>query len=159
MVICPMRRVGTILALVILAVALFVPSLPVRRTIIEVDAISGQVRRSSRWAGGHRSTAVESSELADRLRSLGVAWAPDWRTINVYEYGIFCNLTTRGCSVAPAIYQLRPVLAAFADASSAEELRAFVKVMQTGSESEQRKAVDQACDRGLNAPAAVRPAR
>jgi hypothetical protein len=152
-----MRRSSIILGVVILAGTLALPFATVRTTRIEVDAVSGQVRKSNRWAGGHRSTSVESSELADRLHSLGVAWRPDWRTINVNEYGVFGNATSRGCSVAPPIYQLRPVLGAFASTSSAGELREFVKAMQNGSESEQRKAVDQAGDRGLSALATVRP--
>jgi hypothetical protein len=155
----PMRRVGIIFGIVVLAGVLLVPFAPVRTTTVEVDAVSGQVRKSNLWTGGHRSTSVESTELADRLRALGVAWTPDWRTINVNDYNILGNATSRGCSISPPIYQLRPVLAAFASASSAEELREFVKVMQNGSESEQRNAVDQAGDRGLNALAVVRPGR
>lgn len=154
-----MRRVGIIFGFVVLAGFLLVPFASFRTTTVEVDAVSGQVRKSNLWAGGRRSMSVESSELSDRYRALGVAWTPDWRTINVNEYNILGNATSRGCSTAPQIYHLRPVLAAFASASSAEQLREFVKVMQSGSESEQRNAVDQACDRGLSALAAVRPGR
>lgn len=79
--------------------------------------------------------------------------------INVTEYGVLGNAKSRACSLAPPIYQLRPVFAEFADASSADELRGFVNVMQNGSESEQRQAVDQAGNRGVNAALAVRPGR
>src|SRR4051812_9250741 len=130
-----MRRVGINFAIVVLGGVLLVPFASVRTTTVEVDAVSGQVRKSNLWTGGHRPESLESAELADRLRSLGVAWTPDWRTINVNDYNILGNATSRGCSTAPPIYQLRPVLAAFANASSAEDLREFVKVMQNGSEA------------------------
>jgi hypothetical protein len=156
---CPIRRVGIILGIVFVASALLAPFATVRTTTVEVDSVSGQVRTSNLWTGGHRSTSVESTELADHLRSLGIAWTSDWRTINVNEYGVLSNATSRGCSLAPPIYQLRPVLAGFARASSSEELRVFVNVMQNGSESEQRQAIDQAGERGLNAIAAARPGR
>jgi hypothetical protein len=58
------RHKGIILAVVVLAAALLLPFPSVRTTTVQIDAISGQVRKSTLWLGGHRSSWVESSELA-----------------------------------------------------------------------------------------------
>jgi hypothetical protein len=56
--------------------------------------------------------------------------------------------------MAPPIYQIKMVLDGFAQASTDEQLRDFVQVMQTGSEDEQKAAVDAAAETGLNVLAA-----
>lgn len=58
------------------------------------------------------------------------------------------------CSRAPAIYELGPVQQSFVDASTDAEILAFVTIMQTGTEAEQKAAVEAACDKGLEAMAA-----
>jgi hypothetical protein len=78
-------------------------------------------------------------------------WTPDWRTINVNEYCVFGFQTARGCSIAPPIYQLRPVLKEFAAASTDAELRQFVDVMRAGGDAQQSSAVEAAAARGLQA--------
>ncbi len=55
---------------------------------------------------------------------------------------ILGNVTFRACNSAPPIFEIRPVSKQFAEASTDAELREFVRVMQTGTEAEQRAAVD-----------------
>jgi hypothetical protein len=94
-------------------------------------------------------TRVEVSPLEQRLRRMGVTWVADWRCLSDVHYSLFD--WSRGCGPAPAIYFLRSEMKAFVDASSDQEIREFVRVMQTGTEAEQRAAVEAAEEKGLGA--------
>lgn len=44
---------------------------------------------------------------------------------------------------APPIYQIRPLLKSFANASSEQEVRRFADVMRNGTDAEQESAVNE----------------
>jgi hypothetical protein len=61
------------------------------------------------------------------------------------------HVTMYECGSAPPIYRLGSVLKQFTAASSDAELRKFIHVLQSGTEQEQRAAVDAAGEKGLRA--------
>ncbi len=120
-----------------------------------IDAVSGSMKRETVSAFGRSSgEIVKPSPLEQRLSQDGISWTPDWRFLHNVRRTAFGRAAGYECGSAPPIYQIRPLLAAFARASSNEQLRDFVKVMQSGSEIEQKTAVDAAGEVGLQAMAA-----
>src|SRR5437773_1928457 len=103
-----------------LAASWLEPFVTVRTTTVQVDAVSGEIRKLNLWLGGHRSTSAQYDALARRLKALNIPWQPDWRTINQNGYDLFGSATSRGCSTAPPVYQLHPVLEQFATGASVE---------------------------------------
>ena len=55
------------------------------------------------------------------------------------------------------VKRVSPVLTEFATAATDAELREFVRVMQSGTDTEQRAAVDAAAEKGLVSLSAARP--
>src|SRR5439155_26684174 len=101
--------------------------------------------------------SVDESSLETRLKVCGIAWTPSWHFLHNTHRTVFGNATCYECGSAPPIYQLRPALKEFAAASTDAELREFVRVMQSGTDAEQKAAVEAAGEKGLQAPSAARP--
>lgn len=132
-------------ALAALLVIVCVPTITVEQVTTRIDAVTGTVSRTSVWPLGIVSSPRRDvSPLETRLNAAGVAWSPTWRTLNENGYTMVGTATYRGCSTAPTIYQLRPIMKEFVAASTDDELRAFVRVMQTGTDAQQQAAVDAA---------------
>lgn len=128
------------------------PFVGVLKDIQWVDAVTGSMRRQTVWPfGTSRGVVTQASPLELELCQRGIRWSADWRFLSEADRTLLGNATSRGCGVAPPIYQIRSVLGQFASASSNDELREFVRVMQSGSEDERRAAVDGAGDKGLSA--------
>lgn len=128
--------------LLLFLVAMVVTSIrPVLCEKIEVDAITGSIRGTDHWIGGHHSVKVEESPLANRLTSCGIAWTRDWRTINDNDYYALGMNVVRGCSLAPPIYSVRPVLDQYAKAAGVDELRKFVPLMEHGTSAQRDGAI------------------
>jgi hypothetical protein len=142
-------------ALAIVAAALFLifvlPILTMRRVETRIDPISGSMSYQTVWWLGITSgTSTDVSPLESRLNRSGIQWTRSWQFLTSKEYKLFV-LTMRGCSSTPPIYQLRPVLKDFANASTDRELRDFVRVMQSGTQAAQTAAIDAAFERAMQA--------
>ena len=123
-----------------------------------MDAVTGSTTWKTVWVFGITSgSRVDASPLEERLKSSGIAWTPSWQFLHNTHRTIFGDATRYECGSAPPIYQLRPVLKGFAAASTDAELREFVRVMQSGTDAEQKTAVESAGEKGLRALAAARP--
>ena len=139
------RRVGWTLGIAgfALVLALLIP-LPMWRVATSINPTTGtEVRQSS------SGTVTVPSPLETRLRAAGIAWTARPQFLGATRYDITGRSCGAECGTAPPIYPLRPLLKAFADASTDGELRAFVRVMETGTDAEQRAAVDAACGKAL----------
>jgi hypothetical protein len=89
------------------------------------------------------------SPLEQRLKRMGVAWVPDWCLLFQVDTSLLgCS---RACGRAPEIRMMRGGMKAYVDAATDEEIRAFVRVMQTGTEAEQQAAVEAAGEKALRA--------
>lgn len=143
-------------AVVLLVGVLSVPSITFRQVRSEVDPVTGSMRWTTVGLTGVPSPPrVAVSPLELRLSNMGVQWTRSWHTLHNTHYDMFGRPRMWECSSAPPIYTLRPVLNEFAAAASDEELRAFVGVMESGSEAEQQATVDAAAEMGLKAMSAV----
>jgi hypothetical protein len=121
-----------------------------------MDAVTGSTAWNATWLFGVTSgPRFDVSPLETRLKSSGINWTPSWNFLHSTGRNVFGGATSYGCGSAPRIYQLRPVLKEFAAASTDAELRDFVRVMQSGTDAEQKAAVEAAADKGLRALSAV----
>jgi hypothetical protein len=142
--------------LVLLGIA--VPTVAVRQVESRMDPVSGSMTWKTVWRFGITSgPRVDVSPLEARLKSSGIPWTRSWQFLHNTDRNVFGSATCHECGSAPAIYQLRPVLKAFAAASTDAELREFVRVMQSGTGAEQKAAVETAGEKGLRALSAARP--
>ena len=139
------------ISLLVLIVTLLIP-LPVWWVTTSVNPTTGTVVRQTRTR-----VVTIPSPLETRLAAAGIPWTANPRFLSETSYDIFGRQLGRACAIAPPIYQLRPVLKEFAAASTDDELRAFVRVMESGTDAEQRAAVDAACEKALAAVGAKQP--
>jgi hypothetical protein len=122
----------------------------VRQDEGRIDAVTGTMTKKSVWPFDI-TTAPQTnvSPLEARLKSIGMTWTPSWRLIYNTHHNVFGGVTCRACGSAPPIYQLQPVLKDFVAASTDQELREFVRVMQSGTEAERNAAVEAAAEKGV----------
>lgn len=135
-------------AVIALAAALLLPAITVRQVESRIDAVTGSMTWKTVWLFGITSAPrLEVSPLETRLKKGGVSWTPSWRFLHNTHRNIFGNATCYECGSAPPIYHLLPVLDEFVRASTDDELREFVAVMQSGTEEQQKAAVDAAAEK------------
>jgi hypothetical protein len=152
----PWRTLSVSAAVLLLALA--APTVTVRRVESRVDAVTGSMTWKTVWLFGITSgPRVDVSPLETRLTSSGIPWTPSWQFLHNTHRNAFGGATRYECGSTPPIRQLRPVLREFAAASTDAELREFVRVMQSGTDAEQRAAVEAAGEKGLKALSAARP--
>jgi hypothetical protein len=120
-------------------------SVPVRQVESRVDGVTGSMTWKTVWlccmTSGPRK---DVSPLEARLTRMGASWTPQWYTLHNTHRTLLGRATCYECGSAPPIHGLRPCLEEFVKASSDEEIRQFVRVMASGTEAEQRAAVDAA---------------
>jgi hypothetical protein len=152
----PWRTLSVVAAVVLLAVAAL--TVTVRQVESRMDPVTGSMTWKTVWLFGITSgPRVDVSPLETRLKSSGITWTPSRQFLHNTHRTVFGNATCYECGSAPPIYQLRPVLKEFAAASTDAELREFVRVMQSGTDAEQKAAVEAAGEKGLQALSAARP--
>jgi hypothetical protein len=143
---------------VVLILLVAAPTVAIRQVESRMDAVTGSMTWKTVWLFGITSgPRVDVSPLETRLNSSGITWTPSWQFLHNTHRTILGNATCYECGSAPPIYQIRPVLKEFASASTDAELREFVRVMQSGTEAEQKAAVEAAGEKGLQAMSAAPP--
>jgi hypothetical protein len=141
-----------------LGLGLFVPvTQPVRQVRSRIDAVTGSMEWMTTGPGGVTSgPVVQPSGLEKRLLKMGLSWKRDWRFLHNVRRTMTGRAVGYECGLAPPIMEIQVVLTAFAGAATDEEIREFVRVMRTGTEAEQRAAVEAAGEKGLRAMGAGR---
>jgi hypothetical protein len=91
-----------------------------------------------------RGWSVSESPLAAALRKRGIVWTPRWRLVTVTGGHLVGPAFWVGDGERPVVCDLSGAMQAFADLSTDDELREFVRVMQTGTREEQGEAVSAA---------------
>lgn len=152
----PWRTLSAVAVVLILLVA--APTVAVRQVESRMDPITGSMTWKTVWLFGISSgPRVDVSPLETRLTSSSITWTSSWRFLHNTHRNVFGGATCYECGSAPPIYQLRPVLKEFAAAATDAELRDFVRVMQSGTDAEQKAAVEAAGEKGLQALSAAGP--
>ncbi len=153
---CLPRRFWLIVAAIALCATLLVPwPTGVRQDLGWIDSISGSRKSQTVWRLGRSSSPVVSeSLLAARYRKLGLQWEPDWRNVKGTYVDIFGRSVGSAHGSAPEIYSFNSDLQEwFLAASSDDEVRVFFRVISSGSDAEQKAAVEAAGEKALNAHA------
>jgi hypothetical protein len=131
---------------------LALPGITVRQVESEMDAVTGSMSWKTTWLGGFTTgPRFDISPLEIRLKRDGIPWTPSWQLLHNTHRNIFGRANCYECGDAPAILYLRPVNKEFTTASTDAQLLEFINVMHSGSEAERKAAVDEACDKGLQA--------
>lgn len=140
-----------IIALVIVfAAVLLLPPITVRQVESRIDPVTGSMTLKTVWLFGITSgPQLVVSPLETRLKTSGIEWTRSWRFRHNTHRNIFGRATRYECGIPPPISELRPVLAEFAAASTDEELRQFVSVMQSGDAAEQNAAIHAAVQKSF----------
>ena len=121
-----------------------------------MDPVTGSMTSKTVWLFGLTSgPRLDVSPLELRLKSSGIAWTPSWQFLHNTHRNVFGGATSFECGFAPPIYHLRPVLKEFVAASTDAELREFVRLI-SGTDAEQKAAVNAASEKGLQARSAAR---
>jgi hypothetical protein len=111
-----------------------------------MDAVTGSwSERTTGPLGVPLGTRMGVSALEERLRRMGATWQADWRFTSDERFSLLDM--RRGCGSEPEISELRSVMKEFVEASTDQETREFVTVMQVGTQAEQRAAVEKALER------------
>jgi hypothetical protein len=143
-------RAGVVVGAIVVLGMIALGTTSVRQTRSRVDSVTGSVESMTIWRLGITvGPRVDVSPLERRLRRMGVTWTPNWCLLHNTHRTVLGNATCYECGSAPPIYQLRPALDDFVQASSDAEIRGFVSVMQNGTEVDQRAAVDAAAAKVL----------
>ncbi|HEY2588762.1 MAG TPA: hypothetical protein VGI81_23675 [Tepidisphaeraceae bacterium] len=143
----PIRLV--VVALLGIAV-LALPFVSVRQTRSRMDAVSGSMEWQTTWPFGITwGPRVTPSPLELRLRQRRIPWTRHWQLLHNTHRTLVGTATCYECGSAPAIYQLKPALQQYADVTTDTGLRDFVSVMQSGTDDQQRRAVQAALDKAL----------
>ena len=143
------RRVSFGVAIgALVALTLFVlPSIEVATTWHRVDAVTGSTMVQTDWPLGFSGRArVTPSALERRLRSMGLEWKRDWRPVGCVGSSVLGNTVSRGSGPAPAISQLAPAQVQYAAAASDQDVLGLVSVLQSGTDAQQRTALDDAVE-------------
>lgn len=117
---------------------------PVREEMAWMDGVTGTIKRRTDWVVGlSTGERTEPSALDLRLRTLGANVPPRWHHIQGDSRTLLGGVTARSHGSAPRILSLGPdLLKLFVDASTDDEVVAFARAMQSGTDAEQRFAVE-----------------
>lgn len=120
--------------------------LTVRDVRTSIDTVTGSVKRNSAWrfldARSAGTASSEVSALERRLVERGIEWNTHYQHFGTTYFNIWGRPIGYGCTVAPAIYGARWLDEEALRSWSDEELRALVDVMQAGTESQQKAAIE-----------------
>jgi len=147
-------------ALVVVIAGLVIAQTAFAITFKQVESRVDPVTGSMSWKtvgllGITLSSRVDVSPLETRLKSSGIAWTPSWEFLHNTHRNIFGRAIVYECGSAPPIYHIQRVLNHYVSVATDDELREFVRVMQSGTKAEQEAAVEVAGDKGLAAMASV----
>jgi len=116
---------------------------PVKRVEGSVDAVTGSLSSKTTWFGILRfGPTVTSSPLEIRAKSMGLNLRADWRRVSDCEY--FTLGTSRGCDLMPPVFRMGSWMKPFVQKASDAEVRTFLQIMQTGTDAQQKAAVEGA---------------
>ena len=138
-----------VLAGVVVAVLVttqFINEVLVRSEFGWIDSVSGSRKSQTitRW-GSVLPPVIAVSPLARKFSNLGLVWQPDWRNVRSSAIPLIGRSYSLGHGSAPTIYDLsfhNEVQQYFIDHSSDEEIRAFFSVMITGTDLQQKVAIE-----------------
>ncbi|MCE9589760.1 MAG: hypothetical protein K8S99_04480 [Planctomycetes bacterium] len=113
-----------------------------------MDIVTGSLKHERSWTFWPApAPTFTPSPLEIRLRKIGVPWTPRWKSVSSGYFNFFGGMLGRGCGSAPPISDLLRDEVTFAADATDDEVRAFVHVMEFGTEAQQKDAVNEAWEK------------
>jgi len=117
-----------------------------------MDAVTGSSTQERVWLFGLTTGPRKTESILERrLTERGIPWSPRW----TFLHRTLCSLLMKSyqCGDAPPIYSLNSFLELDPTFPwTDDELREFVRVMQSGSDEEQERAVQAVIERVIAEP-------
>jgi len=153
----PARRWSLLVgAVAVIVLFLVIPITFTNSSSIYIDPVTGSLKRSWTYRLGTKTaTQIDQSPLVRRMSILGIPWTPTWQFLHRYDRGFFGGNRGVSCGMAPPIYSFRAIATDYCEAATDTEIRAFVAIMQTGTEEQQRAAIDAASDKVFGSSPAI----
>ena len=108
-----------------------------------MDQITGATTLQTTYPFGIRGKVVVTPTLLDqRLAMMNLTIPRRWRGFSLITKKAFS--TARGCGTVPPVYHFRAWMPTYLAIATDDEVRAFVDVMQSGTDAEQQAAIDAA---------------
>lgn len=147
-----------IIVLAVLIVAGMILEIEDRQERVWIDAVSASTKSERMYRDGEASTVITDSPFAERYRALGLSWEPQWHNVAATSITVAGRRTNLGHGRAPEIHSFRSadLQQLFLAGASDDEVRAFFQVMSTGTEAEQRAAIEAAADKIFSKPTTTR---
>jgi hypothetical protein len=126
--------------------------IPLREDEMRMDAITGSVQHQTFWP--RRMTfgpVFTPSPLELRLKKMGVTWTPAWTFVCGPERTIFGSTVVSVCGSTPPIGGMcgNTGLQMYVDNASDAEVLELVHILQTGTDAQQKAAMEVAFRRAL----------
>jgi hypothetical protein len=115
-------------------------------------SVCGAQRRQTVWFGWRRPERVQETALGAWIGRKEKQHEHSWQFVHRRMRSVFGGTLGWACGRAPAIYSLATLgdaMDRYVGSASDEELSALVAVLRTGTDEEQRQAVQRAWDRVL----------
>ena len=131
-----------IIITVLIVGALIIPGFPVHQSESRIDRVTGSIMKlTSDWFGLNEKLFVDISPLEVWMIENDETFSPDWQPLSLSRRNFYGGGVMAGSNTPPPIYRLRPAFDDFIAISTDEEIIEFVRIMESGIEEEQRKAV------------------
>jgi hypothetical protein len=141
-------RLRTLIVAVALAALIFGAGRTVSGYRIWIDPVTGSMKHESSFLIFPNSTEVSRSELERWIIRHEGAYKPRWDHLSTGTRTLFGR--SFACSLSPPIFPLQGrVNAEFVRSSTDREIVEFVRIMRTGTEEEQKQAVNAAIEKVL----------
>lgn len=142
----PWRKVGVLA--VVAFIALAGSTVTFSETSSRVDSVTGSMMSKTVWPLGITfRSPVHPTPLAVQLTKRGIPWTPNWQPMGGVGCTLFGRVNWLGCGGSTPTRDFTAVLAQFAAIATDAELRDFVRDMQSGVKTQEKAAVDAACER------------
>lgn len=149
------RRNGLIVCCSILLMAFIPMPRVVSRDQKWLCAICASERGEISWPMGVTTNQTFKQSSLDNWISQRGGHVHDWRSVRCSLRDVFGRYVGTECGTAPQIYGFSADLQSdYMKSASAEQIAAFVQTMQSGTDAQQRQAVDQAVNQAIDGMAA-----
>lgn len=101
-----------------------------------VDPVTGALKRTTSYWGVQTRVTIEPTALGTWLEARGQGQPPKWQFSGSQSMGCF------NCGYVPPVYNLRSAMPLVLKLLDEDELLALVQVLRTGTEAEQKSAVE-----------------
>jgi hypothetical protein len=144
----------------ILTCAVFSTMIEVQSRAIWIDPVTGSVKMQKHWLGFGCPPVIQVSSIERWVIDHEGVHRPRWKFLTRATFSITGKFLAVACSSAPEIYRLddSELNSGYVRTASDTEIAEFVRIMRTGTASEQKQAVSVAISKAVGADSKARRA-